>query len=343
MGFEGNSPFGTRDSDAKATPAILDVHRLLYDLAVLPPPDIPSTMTKSRVAKAAEWLRAAIRPPPRRQPVVTLWPPNPPPLPEDRIDIGQRPLEEQPPSCQFFRLPPELRQCIYELALGGRVVCLRLFQSNLVTGESHYAVRSAYYTPGDEASAYAYAPNRLDAAVEALPIALLSACRQVYVEALPILHGRNTFSCSVQDLEVVALAALGRYCLPNLRSVYLFHSYRRFRTPGWANIAAFIQQMRLETLAFEFEFDAVYLKFDEWHLALDRPVLAGSWSGEIVKICNLRHFDVFFTAGERPEYPTYRTEVAQRMRDLMIRPEADERYRVLLKEKPEAERLEAQL
>ncbi|KAJ7461117.1 hypothetical protein FB451DRAFT_1269007 [Mycena latifolia] len=296
-------------------------------------------MAKSRVGKAAEWLRAALRPPPRSQPLVTTWTANPPPLPEDRIDIGEQSLEEQPPSCLFFRLPLELRQCIYELALGGRVVRLELVASRCdsITGARHYVVRSACYAPGDEVAGYG--PNRLDVPAEVIPIALLFVCRQVYLEALPILHGRNTFHFRAHELEVVVLAALGRYCLLDLRSVYLFHG-ARFRMPWWADVAALLRQMRLDSLAFEFELDKG--RADLTPLAFHESVLGGWWSSEMVKIRNLRRFEIYFTAGYSPAYPTYIIEAVQRMRDLMIGLEADERYRVLLEEMAEAERLEQQ-
>ncbi|KAJ7461213.1 hypothetical protein FB451DRAFT_490596 [Mycena latifolia] len=303
----------------------------------------PSAMIKSPVSKAAEWLRATFRPLPREQQQIKPWPVNPPPLPEDRIDIGQRPLEEQLPSCHFLQLPLEVRQFIYELALGGRVISLKLveFRSDSGTMPWHYAVRSAYYVPsGEEAGD---GPNRRLIPAERIPIALLAACRQVYLEALPILHGHNTFHFQVHELEVVALAALGKYCLPGLRSVHLFNSW--FRWPRWSDIAAFLQQMRLENLALEFEFDMPHA--DLTHLELDRGVPDGGlWTGAVVKIRNLRQFNVFLTAGDPAGYPdpagcpTYRKEVVQHLRDLMIGPEADERYRVLLEER--AERLEQQ-
>ncbi|KAJ7490966.1 hypothetical protein FB451DRAFT_1166285 [Mycena latifolia] len=223
---------------------------------------------------------------------------EPPPLPEGRIDIGTL----------------ELRQCIYELALGGPVVSMKLvaYQSDSGVRTWHYWVHSKCYAPCKEAAADG--PIRLRVPIEGISIALISACRQVH------------------ELKVVVLAALGHYCLPNIRSVYLFHSYHRFRSPRWIEMAELLRQMCFDNLTFEFELDVP--RVDLIHLELQRPVLAGYWSGQVVTIRNLRRFELFFTAGDPPEHPT---DVAQRMRNLMIGPEADERYRKLL-ERTQAER-----
>ncbi|KAJ7131387.1 hypothetical protein C8R44DRAFT_850126 [Mycena epipterygia] len=62
--------------------------------------------------------------------------PSPPSLPKDRIDIRQRPLAEQPLSCLMFRLPLELRQCIYEAVLGGNVIKLKLIRDLFLRGHN---------------------------------------------------------------------------------------------------------------------------------------------------------------------------------------------------------------
>ncbi|KAJ7490973.1 hypothetical protein FB451DRAFT_1389717 [Mycena latifolia] len=142
----------------------------------------------------------------------------------------------------FEAIVRKLRQCIYAVTLGGRVVTL-----GLVASASR--IKSMCHEPADDAD---NGPTRLDVPAEKIPIALLFACRQVYLEALPILHQRNTFHFQVDEFEVVLLAALGRYCLPDIRSVYLCRTYHSFGVPNWSNVFELLRQMGLHSLIFEF-------------------------------------------------------------------------------------------
>ncbi|KAJ6606079.1 hypothetical protein DFH09DRAFT_1119241 [Mycena vulgaris] len=233
-------------------------------------------------------------------------------------------------SCYFMSLPLELRHCIYELALGGRVISL-----TLVASELDGLVQSACYEPVDDPDS----ANKLDVPADRITVALLLSCRQVYLEALPIMHQRNTFHFYSHEFKPVVLIALGHYCLPDIRSVYLLHShYKGIYAPNWTEVADLLSQMRLESLAFEFKVDRV-----DWApVELHKPVLDGWWSSRVVKIRNLRRFDILFTDGDLPKCPTYRTDAVQRFRDLMIGPRADERYRTLLEERQEETRLAQQ-
>ncbi|KAJ7262048.1 hypothetical protein C8J57DRAFT_1336063 [Mycena rebaudengoi] len=124
--------------------------------------------------------------------------PDPDPLPIDRIDIGQTKITPQAEACHLLSLPLELRQLIFETALGLRVLSLWL----------------------DADPAYDY--QRLLVRVKrdsVLPVALLRTCRQVYLEALPILHQRNTFRFDTESAPGIILGGLGLYSLPNIRSV----------------------------------------------------------------------------------------------------------------------------
>ncbi|KAJ7262043.1 hypothetical protein C8J57DRAFT_1336055, partial [Mycena rebaudengoi] len=124
--------------------------------------------------------------------------PDPDPLPTDRIDIGQTKITPQAEACHLLSLPLELRQLIFETALGLRVLSLWL----------------------DADPAYDY--QRLLVRVKrdsVLPVALLRTCRQVYLEALPILHQRNTFRLDTESAPGIILGGLGLYSLPNIRSV----------------------------------------------------------------------------------------------------------------------------
>ncbi|KAJ7490965.1 hypothetical protein FB451DRAFT_628542 [Mycena latifolia] len=286
-------------------------------------------MSTSRVANTFTRLLTIIRYSRRarqsEQRPSSLYPPH---LPSTRIDISQRRLKAQPPGSHLLRLPLELRQYIYEFVLGGRVISLKLVTSKL---HKHYVVRSKFYEPADVADGSRIRLNS-DIPGERIPIALLFACRQVYLEALPILHRCNTFYFRAHEFAGIFLAALGRYCLADIRNIYLYRSYRRrvyhsFVGP-WMEAFELLKQMHLDCLIFEFGVDQ-----RDWRdLDLDMPVLNGWWTRYVVKIRNLRRFDLWFDHADASEVPTYRTDVAQKLRDLMIGPKADERYSMLLEE-----------
>ncbi|KAJ7700740.1 hypothetical protein B0H17DRAFT_1195590 [Mycena rosella] len=251
-------------------------------------------------------------------------PPIPPlyplPLPANHIDISHRPQVSQPTSCYLLRLPVELRHYIYEFALGGRIIALRVAAS---ASHRHCVVRSRCYEPVDDADG---SPNRLTSPTDRIPTALLVSCRQVYLEAPPILHKRNTYDFWVHEIEVVVAAALGQYYLEDIRSVYLRHNYATLPVPPWPTVFPLLQQMRLHRLTFEFDFQR--LEFTE--LAPHKPVLDSAWGRLALGIRNLRRLELFFKNGDPPEYPVYRTNVARRFRQLMIGAEADERYEAFL-------------
>ncbi|KAJ6580873.1 hypothetical protein B0H19DRAFT_1112676 [Mycena capillaripes] len=98
--------------------------------------------------------------------------PYPSPLPTDRIDIGRnQPATEQdqPLSCRLLHLPPELCRLIFEVAVGNRLVHLKMV------------------------------PNNLLIPVDQIPVALLLTCRSVYPEVLPI--RQNTFYFHLKDFQ----------------------------------------------------------------------------------------------------------------------------------------------
>ncbi|KAJ7700729.1 hypothetical protein B0H17DRAFT_1046455 [Mycena rosella] len=259
-----------------------------------------------------------------REPERKPWPANPPPLASNRIDIGQRSLKQQPRRCLLLALPAELRQSIYEQALGGRVISLTLVASRTASGARHNRVQSACFEPVDEADDR---PNKLDVPADSIPVALLLSCRQIYLEALPVLHQQNTFHFRMHELEAVAHAGLGRYCLMDIHSIYLVYSDRRYGWHNWIKMGAVLQQMRTEHLAFEFEFAR------SLQAGLHRGYvteLEGWWGYAVATIWTLRRFELFFTDGDPPTEPLYRTKVVQRLRELM---EADKRYGRVLEKK----------
>ncbi|KAJ6567042.1 hypothetical protein B0H19DRAFT_1374373 [Mycena capillaripes] len=173
------------------------------------------------------------------------YPRHPSFSPKPRIDIRRLPQAKQPQSCLLLKLPLEVRQCIYEQALGGRVVYLYF--------GAFCKVQAAYYQPVDYPSVN---PQKLDVLVDPIVTTLLRCCRQLYVEAQPILLQRNIFYFPVHELEMIVLTALGTHCLPDIRSVYLYHNYRSTQfVPPWAAVFPLLQRMHLTHLMFEFELD----------------------------------------------------------------------------------------
>ncbi|KAJ7455798.1 hypothetical protein FB451DRAFT_1184092 [Mycena latifolia] len=254
-------------------------------------------------------------------------PSNPPHLPKSRIDIRRTPPKEQPLNCHLLNLPAELRICIYEFAVGGRMISLMLATTR---SRTKYNTISRCYELADGL-------NTQYIRADGIPIALLLSCRQVYLEALPILHQRNTFHFQVREFEAIVLAALGRYCLPDIRSVCLCQApnamFPSGNVSGWGYTFPLLQQMGLHFLALEFALDSEQRYMTPWEL------LDSEWNYNVASIRNLRRFELFFTRGLShkilPGHPGTRTDIIQRLRDLMIGPGADERYKILHEEREE--------
>jgi hypothetical protein len=200
------------------------------------------------------------------------------------------------------------------------VIDLKLIAS---ASQRHCVVQSRCYEFVDASDG---GPNKLDVPVDNVPIAFVLSCRQVYLEALLILHQRNTFRFLVHEFETVLLAAL---YLPDIRSIYLYHDYTTCSHPPWSAVVPLLQQMPIERLVFEFSLPRLdWTGFSPHKGLLDIP-----WARSVIGIRNLRYLDLFFKDGDPPEHPLYRSIIAQKMRDVMIGPGADERYEELLKSK----------
>ncbi|KAJ7303753.1 hypothetical protein DFH08DRAFT_976785 [Mycena albidolilacea] len=89
------------------------------------------------------------------------------------------------------------------------------------------------------------------AAVNQLSPALLRSCRQIYTEALLILHQHNTFSFCASHLEMLVRYGLGEYCLPDLHSIYVYE-LRPSSASGWKDVFIVLHRMGLERVAFKF-------------------------------------------------------------------------------------------
>ncbi|KAJ6567110.1 hypothetical protein B0H19DRAFT_1139480 [Mycena capillaripes] len=251
-------------------------------------------------------------------------PPIPPPLPTIRIDIRRLPVAEQPESCHLLKLPRELRDCIYEQVLGGRLISLQLVGSQY---QAYCVVRSQCYLPGDDLS---HGPTRGILPAKRISTTLLRSCRQVYTEALRILHQRNTFHFWASQMEEVVRCGLGYYCLPDIHSIYIFHDeLPPFHARPRKIVCALLQQMNLTRVAFEFAAEPELAELDPYCAVRD-----STWGVCVLGLRDLRRLELWFNdgPGDRPEHPVDRKVLLKRLKQLMMGPGADERYRVFLEE-----------
>ncbi|KAJ6554208.1 hypothetical protein B0H19DRAFT_1262596 [Mycena capillaripes] len=90
---------------------------------------------------------------------------------------------------------------------------------------------------------------------ERILTALLLTCRQVYLEALPILYRRNTFYFQANQFTPTVLSSLGRYSLLNIRSISIVHYVDvcdQDLIPPWSYVFPLTREMRLERLKLGF-------------------------------------------------------------------------------------------
>ncbi|KAJ6509193.1 hypothetical protein C8R47DRAFT_12676 [Mycena vitilis] len=243
-------------------------------------------------------------------------PRSPPPLPKPRIEIRQLPLAEQPQSCHFLKLPPELRDCIYEHLLGGRLITLMILG---FPTEKFALVRSQCRLAIDH---LADDPIARSLPADRISPALLRSCRQVYFEALRILHQRNTFHFKADQLETIVRSGLGYYCLPAIRSVYIYHTPDAppFGRNPWTGVFTLLQQMNLERAAFVFPVGPEVAGGSPYSAVLDSP-----WGRGVLALRNLRRLEVWFD-GNSPDAKG----LVKTLQRLMIAPGTDEKYRTFL-------------
>ncbi|KAJ7881193.1 hypothetical protein B0H13DRAFT_2667686 [Mycena leptocephala] len=255
-------------------------------------------------------------------PVVCCWPRRrrdeiylvryPSALPADRIDIARsRPTIKQPPTCHLLRLPPELRRIVFEMAVGHRLVHLEM-----VILERNYILHTACYALSEAQDIL----NDMPIPADKIPIALLRTCRSVYVEVLPTIHTRNTFCFQLGDFPAAIQSGLGMYCLPDIRNLYLYHNYPTTSSEFvWARAHRILRRMRLETLTLRFG-----SKVDPSDFSVEK-----GWFRDLLifRDWHLRSLDIFFRIGSLAGGPLPMT---QTLRDLMIGPEADEKYKAFV-------------
>ncbi|KAJ7860418.1 hypothetical protein B0H14DRAFT_2744697, partial [Mycena olivaceomarginata] len=271
---------------------------------------------------ALRWARGRKR----RGVLVPIELPHPSPLPVDRIDICRnRPILEQP-ACRLLQLPPELRHLIFEMALANRLVHIQLV---LAEQYDRYIVRTTCY-----AAEWLSAPYdlRMVDPLDDIPVALLLACRAVYVEALPIMHRQNTYYFGLRDLPKILQCSFGQYCLPEIRKLYIhqnhYYSFEVFPVGLWDSMFETLQHMCIEVLTLEFTVDSAQVQRENFRVD-------NTWRLGLLAIRHLRTLNIFFQTLV-PDSPLDAEKFidVQGFRDLMIGPEADERYEAFLLAEP---------
>ncbi|KAJ7063729.1 hypothetical protein C8F01DRAFT_1134102 [Mycena amicta] len=223
--------------------------------------------------------------------------PGPEPLPTQRIDISLslRRAAKQQQSALLSRLPLELRRCIYEQALGGRQIRLQILddwpnQRRFVRAKCYYYsdVRTELEGNGNTNTETADRPT----------VALLRACRQIYLEAQPILLAQNTFCFVEYDLQTILPASLGLFALPQLRSLCV-------EFPGFPHDMSYLlgyppqllsemHMPALQRLTFRFHDNDSYSP--EVHTATQDPriLLDTPWGGLVRKLTTLEEVRMVF-------------------------------------------------
>ncbi|KAJ7235571.1 hypothetical protein C8J57DRAFT_142370 [Mycena rebaudengoi] len=249
--------------------------------------------------------------------------PYPTPLPTRRIDIRRKEIKPQPRSCHLLNLPAELRQLVFELALGHRVVALTLVPNK---SRSRLRVHAAFhreitglppYPPG----LFTQHPD------DKIPVTFLRVCRQVYLEGTESMHRSNTYYSDFYDFQWIVLGGLGLHCLPHIRRVRMTvnrrgvdHSYPD--SECWYSVCQLLKQAGIEHLTLKFAY--AYPYYDPFaYNSLDED-----WCSSLLEVRGLRTLDIGFECEIPSGYSV--VEVCDQFRALMIGPEADERYHAFL-------------
>ncbi|KAF7295826.1 hypothetical protein HMN09_01125800 [Mycena chlorophos] len=227
----------------------------------------------------------------RKQPTYV----DPKPLSAERIDLSKRPYAPQPADSPFFALPRELRDRIYAEALGGRRVWLWLVDDP--AQKRRYVRSGSIPRSADHILIEAATPDPLC-------ISLLSTCRQIHLEAHPILLSSNTFAFDADGLRATLLAGLGAWNLPLLRAVCInFNAFPQnrwfFDHPDFWSFDLLRDMERLRCLEFQFN-QASWKEYDPAAVLVrrydPRDLRASAW-GELVcdGLRRLEEFRMAFT------------------------------------------------
>ncbi|KAF7324935.1 hypothetical protein MKEN_00535800 [Mycena kentingensis (nom. inval.)] len=148
-----------------------------------------------------------------KEPTPSTPRPDPDPLPTQRIDIQVKwqPEINYAEDCYFLtRLPLELRQLVYEYALGGRRIRIYVTDNRESTRR---IVRSRLNVVPFPPPMPWRPQEKLG-----LPLSLLLVCRQIYLEAHPIILRTNSFDVLPYEFGLISRCGLGQtIALPHIR------------------------------------------------------------------------------------------------------------------------------
>ncbi|KAF7295856.1 hypothetical protein HMN09_01129000 [Mycena chlorophos] len=222
--------------------------------------------------------------------------PHPPPswytrptrLSTNRIDLAMRPCAAQSDSL-FLSLPRELRDCIYEEALGGRRVRMDVAPDH--PNRRHRVVSSA--APREEGDI------RVDFdEMDPLCISLLRSCRQIYLESHSLVFSHNTFVFNSESVRTCIIAGIGDWAFPALRSVCIdldgFPAERWFfDSPELISFDLLEQMKRLRRL--DFQFNQISWKKDPPIARYDpREVQKSAWGQRVCELSSLEELRIIF-------------------------------------------------
>ncbi|KAJ6482601.1 hypothetical protein C8R45DRAFT_932210 [Mycena sanguinolenta] len=219
--------------------------------------------------------------------------------------------------------------------MGGRWIVMKVVEPVSIPGkQGQSVVRSTCYVNAEKQEDI-FAEDMDGPAVEArITITLLLTCRQVYIEALPILHQRNTFCFPAEHFGVLFFSPLGRSCLQSIRHLSLYvpyqdgHSYH-FDTPWtWKTVFPILKEIHIQSLELGFGNNTVA---GSGPFKDSDAVLRTVWGHSVLEIRGPSHFQLSLNFDD--EVPPARgKEIEQRFQQLMIGPGADERYAKFLEE-----------
>ncbi|KAJ7799419.1 hypothetical protein B0H14DRAFT_3886055, partial [Mycena olivaceomarginata] len=172
---------------------------------------------------------------PRTRPRQRRSPPQT--LPKTRLDLA---IAGKPQACQFFGSLWSYDSASMEV-LGGRVVHLELAPS---PGARTTVVGAAFYQPSTIRTTirrgWIYLPRVFYGGAILLPTNVSG----IAADPVPTQHLLRLG----HRLEMVVLIGLGSFCLQDIRSLYLYHSYRTTPyVPPWSIVFPLLQQMHSHT------------------------------------------------------------------------------------------------
>ncbi|KAJ7262107.1 hypothetical protein C8J57DRAFT_1719660 [Mycena rebaudengoi] len=248
---------------------------------------------------------------------------DPRPLPTRRIDIRRKKMKPQPRSCHLLSLPTELRQLIFELVLGHRIVALALTDFYSYS-RRRLQVHATFHRVIAELPSYDLPGLPAQHPDDKIPIAFLRVCRQVYLEGTESMHRSNTYYSDYYTFQCFILSGLGLHCLPHIRRVRLELNRRR-DGERWYSVCQLLKQAGIEHLMLEFTYADVYYDPSAYN-SLNEDLCSC-----LLEIRGLRTLDI--TVKYKSPNRDLAVEARDRLRGLMVGPGADERYHVFLEGK----------